>query len=283
MTVPSLVPRNHLSTDCSFLVYQRITYRLTVHSLCTNESAIDWLFIPCVPRNQLSTDCSFLVYQGIIIIIIINSLAARVVGAPQMILQAVFSIFPCSPLPSGTCRTPGLSISRCCLPTSSSVSLVFFPLSLCLARWFWPDLMNGKHDHSTAVCVSLRSSGGLRVVQCLLDLGTDFLVGNIVFVWDVYLPVAPHFHGLYSSLELCCECPWFTNIQEDGCDKGTHQSYLGAERNTLVNTNWSMLLLSVLSWTVFQAWNRHQFCVVVVSLVVVVAFSSLASFICCCC
>ena len=44
---------------------------------------------------------------------------------------------------------------------------VFFPLSLCLARWFWPDLMNGKHDHTTAVCVSLRSSEGLRVVQLL--------------------------------------------------------------------------------------------------------------------
>ena len=38
------------------------------------------------------------------------------------------------------------------------------PLSLCLARWFWPDLMNGRHDHTTAVCVSLRSSD-LRVVQ----------------------------------------------------------------------------------------------------------------------
>ena len=44
------------------------------------------------------------------IIIIINPLTARVVGAPQMILQPVFSIFPCSPLPSGTCRTPGLFI-----------------------------------------------------------------------------------------------------------------------------------------------------------------------------
>ena len=39
------------------------------------------------------------------------------------------------------------------------------PLSLCLARWFWPDLMNWRHDHSAAVCVSLRSSGGLRVVR----------------------------------------------------------------------------------------------------------------------
>ena len=46
----------------------------------------------------------------VIIIIIINPLTARVVGAPRMILQPVFSIFPCSPLPSGTCRTPGLSI-----------------------------------------------------------------------------------------------------------------------------------------------------------------------------
>ena len=39
------------------------------------------------------------------------------------------------------------------------------PLSLCLARWFWPDLMNGRHDHITAVCVSSRWSRGLRVVQ----------------------------------------------------------------------------------------------------------------------
>ena len=28
---------------------------------------------------------------------------------------------------------------------SSSVCLVLFPLSLCLAIWFWPDLMNGRH------------------------------------------------------------------------------------------------------------------------------------------
>ena len=97
----------------------------------------------------------------IIIIIISNPLTARVVGAPQMISQPVSSIFPCSPLPSGTCRTPGLSVPGCCLPTFSSVCLVFFPLLLFLARWFWSDLMSGKHDHTTAVCVSLRLSGGL--------------------------------------------------------------------------------------------------------------------------
>ena len=98
-------------------------------------------------------------------IIIIYPLTAKVVGAPQMISQPVSSIFPCSPLPFGTWRTPGLSISWCCLHTSSPVCLVFFPLSLCLARWFWPDLINGRHDHTTAACVSLRWSEGLWVVQ----------------------------------------------------------------------------------------------------------------------
>ena len=42
--------------------------------------------------------------------------------------------------------------------------LVFLSFSLCLTRWFWPDLMNSRHVHTTAVCISLRSSG-LRVVQ----------------------------------------------------------------------------------------------------------------------
>ena len=82
-----------------------------------------------------------------------------------MISQPVSSIFPSSPLPSGSWQTPGLSIPCCCLPTSSSVCLVFFPRSLCLARWFLPDLMNGRHVHTTSVCVSLPWSGGLRVVR----------------------------------------------------------------------------------------------------------------------
>ena len=44
--------------------------------------------------------------------------------------------------------------------------------------------------------------------DCLLDFGADFLVDKVVFVRDaLYLAVAPHFHGLYSSLELCCEGP----------------------------------------------------------------------------
>ena len=102
-----------------------------------------------------------------IITIIIYPLTMRIVGAPQMISQAVSSIFPCSPLPSGTWQNPGLPIPWCCLPTSSSVCLVFFPLlqdGFGLARWLWPDLMNRRHDHTTAVCISSWWSGGLHVV-----------------------------------------------------------------------------------------------------------------------
>ena len=62
----------------------------------------------------------------LIIIIIINiyPLTARVVVAPQMILQPAFSIFPYPPLPSGTCRTPGLSIPWCPLPTSCQLKCI---------------------------------------------------------------------------------------------------------------------------------------------------------------
>ena len=71
----------------------------------------------------------------------------RSFGAPHMTPQPVSAIFLCSPLPSRTWRIPGLSIPWCCLPTSFSLYFVFFPLSLCFARW--PDLMNGRHVHTT--------------------------------------------------------------------------------------------------------------------------------------
>ena len=53
-----------------------------------------------------------------LIIIIIYPLTTRVVGAPQMISQQVSSIFPCSPLPSGTyrfqvCPQLNMSVERC--------------------------------------------------------------------------------------------------------------------------------------------------------------------------
>ena len=59
-------------------------------------------------------------------------LTMRIIGAPQITSQPVLSIFLCSQLPSGTWRTPGLSIPKYCFPTSFSVSLSFSPFHCAL-------------------------------------------------------------------------------------------------------------------------------------------------------
>ena len=149
-----------------------------------------------------------------------------------MISQPVSSIFSSSPLPFRTRRTPGLSIPWCCLPTSSPVLpclLPRFPVPCKMVlvrpneRETWP--------YHCSLRLFTMVLGVFVWSDCLLDLGTDFLVGNMVFAWDAwYLAVLPHLHGLYSSLELCCEDPWFTSVQQNGCDTGAHQSYLGSEK-----------------------------------------------------
>ena len=87
--------------------------------------------------------------------------------------------------------------------------------------------------------------------------------------------VSAYYSGRWVGLCMSCvvSCgstsfPWlvfffgFTSIQEDGCDKGAHQSYLGAERNTPVIPNWfqpsQCCCCLLLSWRVSQAWNSHQ-------------------------
>ena len=62
-----------------------------------------------------------------------------VIGAQLMTSQSVSSIFLCSPLPSRTWWTPGLSIPWCCLPTSSSVCLLFPFTVLCKMVLARPD------------------------------------------------------------------------------------------------------------------------------------------------
>ena len=96
----------------------------------------------------------------ILLLIIIYPLTAMVVGAPRMISQPVTSIYPCSPLPSGTCWfLLGLSITWCFLPTSSSVCLVFFPLSLCLHT------LKTYFDGQTGAAL-LTKRGGRKRARC---------------------------------------------------------------------------------------------------------------------
>ena len=116
-------------------------------------------------------------------VIIINYLlTARVAGAPQTISQPVSSIFPCTPLPSRTWQTPGLSIPWCYLPTSSSASSSS-PLNCALQdgfgqTWWMGDMTIPLHF------ASLYTGQVLMWSDCLLNLGTDFLIGNMVFQWD---------------------------------------------------------------------------------------------------
>ena len=95
-----------------------------------------------------------------------------------------FLHFSCSPLPSWTWRTPGLSIPWCCLPTSSSVCLVFFPFHCALQGgfgqtwWIW-----WMGDMSILLqFASLYDGQVFMWSDCRLDLGTDFLM----VTWSLY-------------------------------------------------------------------------------------------------
>ena len=106
-------------------------------------------------------------------------LTAGIVGPQQMTSLPVSSIFLCSPLPTALWDLANSrSVHSLLLSSYSfSVCLVFFPLSLCLARCFWPDLVNGRHVHTSAVCVSLRWSGSsCGPIACWILAQTSSLV-----------------------------------------------------------------------------------------------------------
>ena len=124
-------------------------------------------------------------YLKLIIIIIIYSLTARVGGAPQMISQPVFSIFPVLHYPLGPAE----------LQAYSFPDVVFqpFPLSALFSSPFHCALQDGfgqtwwTGDMTVPLQFASLYNGQEVFVRstCLLDLGMDFLVGNLVFVWDV--------------------------------------------------------------------------------------------------
>ena len=129
---------------------------------------------------------------------LIYPLTMRVIGTPQMLSQAVSSIFPCSPLPFGTWWIPSLSIPWCCLPHSSSDCLVFFSLSLCLARWFWP--------HHCSLCLFMmvrRSLCGL--IACWILAQTSLLV-----TWSLY-----EMHSILQKhlISMACILLWSSSMR----------------------------------------------------------------------
>ena len=123
---------------------------------------------------------------GFVIIIIINPLTARVVGAPQTIFWNQFSpFFPVLQCPLGLAE----------LQASPFPDIVFppLPLSAMSSSPFHCALQDGSGQtwwtEDMTIPLQFASLYDRQEVfvwsNCLLDLGTDFLVGNMVFVWDV--------------------------------------------------------------------------------------------------
>ena len=106
--------------------------------------------------------------------------------------------------------------------TSFSVYLVFFPLSLCLARWFWPNWWTEDVSIPLQFASHYNSQEVFMQSNCLLNLGTDFLIGNLS-LYEMSSKLVPCSNSSFSQLAfffaLCCEGPWVTSIQEDWCDK----------------------------------------------------------------
>ena len=115
-----------------------------------------------------------------VIIIIIYPLTAMVFGAPQMISQSVSSIFPCSPLPSGTWRTPGLSIPWCCLPTSSACLLPPFTV-LCKTVLITPDEWDTWPYHCSLHPFRMVRRSSCGRIACWILARTSSLV-----TWSLY-------------------------------------------------------------------------------------------------
>ena len=180
-------------------------------------------------------------------------------GALQMASQPVSSIFLCSPLPSGTWWTPYLSIPWCCLPTSFSVCIVFFSIWLCLARWFCPDLMNGRHVHTTSIWVFLRWSGGLcGLIACWILAHTSSLV-----MWSLYKMHSNLCSTSFPRLVFFSAALLWGSLIHKHTGKWIWQG-----STSVISWNWekcschstlvltlSVLLLFVISWRVSLAWN----------------------------
>ena len=134
------------------------------------EKKVPWKTLHTNIDRSLSA-CTFILTYPLI---------ARVIGASKMISQPVSSIFLCPPRVG--------ELQACPFPDVISppllLSAVFSPLSQCPARWFWPDLMNGKHVHTTQFASLYDGQKVFILSNCLLDLGMDFLVGSMVFIWD---------------------------------------------------------------------------------------------------
>ena len=190
--LPSLQPSSDVWHSASFRKYLCYTfllvcwkYRFCSTYLCewgynrsTNISTKHSCFVFLTTINATKTKIAW--KTCMFIITIINLLTARVVGAPRMILQTSFLHFPLfstalwdlpnsRPVHSLMLSSHLFLCLPCLLPPFT------MPCKMVLARQIIPLQFASLYDRQKIFMWS----------NCLLDLGTDLLVGNMVFVWDV--------------------------------------------------------------------------------------------------
>ena len=113
----------------------------------------------------------------------IYPLAARVIGAPHMTSQPVSSTFLCSPLSSGTWRTPGLSIPDVVIAPLFSCLSCLLPLPLCLAILF----LAGPHEGETcSYHFSLRFFTTVRRSSCGPNACWILAQTSMLVTWSLY-------------------------------------------------------------------------------------------------
>ena len=149
---------------------------LTLHSYIVHSA--NKLFTRAVfTTKQVHTRTCFARAKFRLISLIYPS-TARVVGAPQMISQPVSSIFPCSPLLSGTWQTPGLSIPWCrflfpCLPCLLPPFTV--PCKMVLAR---PDERETWPYHGSLHLFAVVRKSSCGPIACWILARTSLLVSR---------------------------------------------------------------------------------------------------------
>ena len=171
MDIPSSLS---VSPDQDLLLSQ-----LRVHDgLKLYKSIQWWLFI--LTSHSVSLSAIII----ITIIIIIYPLIVRVVGAPQMISQPVSSIFLCSRLPLGLGELQACPFLDVVFPPLFMSALSSSPFHCALLDGFGKTWWMGDKTIPLQF-VSLCDVQEIFVwTNCLLDLGTDFLIGNMVSVWN---------------------------------------------------------------------------------------------------
>ena len=94
-----------------------------------------------------------------------------------------------------------------CLPCL--LHLFTMPCNMVLAR---PDERETWPYHCSLRLFTMVRRSSCGPIACWILARTSSLVTWTLYEMRHIFAVAPYFYGLYSSLKLCCEDPWFTSI-----------------------------------------------------------------------